>query len=350
VFVQVDTGSFELWVNPDCTTLGDGDRRFCEAVGKYDAGASTTASDFTGSKLLRYGIGEANITYVQDSIGLPGSAVMSGVQFGVATASEDQFAGILGIGYGQGISTRYPNFVDNLAAQGVTKVRAFSLAMGSKEDQEGVLVFGGVDTAKFGGPLARLPVIPAAQSPDGVPRYWVQMNGIDLTPPSGRTRPYASSEMPVFLDSGATLTLLPKGLADSIALDFGANGVDSSGFYNVDCKLADMPGTVNFRFPGITINVPYKEIIRELRTTPPRCYLGIVPNEDFVLLGDTFLRSAYGAFVFLCNLDLMSEWNVDTNSRHQSYSIPRATSSTWLPTAIVEPASWPSTRSVCCPP
>jgi hypothetical protein len=298
VFVQVDTGSFELWVNPDCTALSDGDRRFCEAVGKYDAQSSSTASDFTGSKVLRYGIGAANITYVRDSIGLAGSAVMSGVQFGVATASEDQFAGILGIGYGEGISTKYPNFVDNLAAQGVTKVRAFSLAMGSKEDQEGVLVFGGVDTAKFGGPLARLPVIPAAQAPDGIPRYWVQMDGIGLTPPSGVPRAYPSAELPVFLDSGATLTLLPKGLADTIARDFGASGVDSSGFYNVGCELANMQGTIDFQFPGITIHVPYKEIIRELRTTPPRCYLGIVPNEDFVLLGDTFLRSAYGMFVF----------------------------------------------------
>jgi hypothetical protein len=142
--------------------------------------------------------------------------------------------------------------------------------------------------------LAKLPIIPAAQSPDGVPRYWVSMTGLSLTPPSGRTKPYANSSLAVFLDSGATLTLLPKALADAVAADFGSKGVDDSGFYPIDCSLVNLNGSVNFAFNGVTIRVPYREMLRELRTTPPTCFLGIVPSADFTLLGDTFLRSAYG--------------------------------------------------------
>lgn len=64
-------------MNPDCTILSERDIRFCEAVGAYDATVSTTAGDFAGNKTLRYGIGAANITYITDSIGLPGSKLNS---------------------------------------------------------------------------------------------------------------------------------------------------------------------------------------------------------------------------------------------------------------------------------
>lgn len=242
---------------------------------------------------------------------------MRQVQFGVATTSEDQFAGILGIGYGEGVNTRYKNLVDELAAQGVTRTKAFSLGLGSKDEQEGAIIFGGVDSSKFSGPLARLPIVPADQSPDGVARYWVGMNSISLTPPSRRTRTYQNSSMPVFLDSGATLTLLPAGLADNIASDFGSPGIDANGFYPVSCTLVNLNGTLDFDFDGVKIKVPYKEMIRELRTTPPVCYLGIVPNSDFTLLGDTFLRSAYSTLEWKLGRNKTNEVRSRVRSRHQ---------------------------------
>lgn len=156
------------------------------------------------------------------------------------------------------------------------------------------MTFGGVDTSKFAGGLTPVPLIPAKDAPDGVPRYWVQLEGITLSPPGGaEAGPYAGSRTPVFLDSGATLTLLPPELAAAVAADFGAVGEDEDGFYAVDCGLVEMEGSLDFAFGGVTVRVPYKEMIRELRN-PPSCYLGIVPSEDFTLLGDTFLRSAYG--------------------------------------------------------
>ncbi|GKT49798.1 candidapepsin-3 [Colletotrichum spaethianum] len=322
VYAQLDTGSFELWVNPDCTVLAASDQRFCEAVGFYDPARSSTAEPMQTSKTLRYGIGAANITYVRDSLALAGSrSTMQQVQFGVATSSEDQFAGILGIGAGEGVNTRYKNLIDELAAQGVTRTRAFSLGLGSKDEQEGAIIFGGIDTSKFSGPLARLPIVPAEQSPDGVARYWVNMNSLSLTPPSRRTRVYANSSMPVFLDSGATLTLLPEDLANMVAADFGSPGVDANGFYPVSCSLVGLNGTVDFEFDGMKIQVPYSEMIRELRTSPPTCYLGIVPNSDFTLLGDTFLRSAYAVFDLDSNVAYLAQYN-NCGTRRMAISRP----------------------------
>lgn len=306
VFVQLDTGSFELWVNPNCTGLSLSDATFCSATGSYVPSKSTTAVTSTVKKTLAYGIGSADIIYVKDSIALPGAATpMTNVQFGVATTSVDEFSGILGIGYGQGLTTTYPNFVDQLSLQNQTTVKAFSVGLGSKTEQEGAIVFGGVDTSKFAGKLATLPIIPAADSPDGVPRYWVSMNNMSLTPPNGVTKTYANTSIDVFFDTGATLTLLPQALADAIGKDFGASAAGSDGYYTVDCALNDIAGTVNFAFDGVTIKVPYNEFIRETTSgDQTTCVLGITGSSSFTLLGDTFLRSAYGMSDMLSPFDL----------------------------------------------
>lgn len=220
---------------------------------------------------------------------------MSKVQFGVAFDTVDEFAGILGIGHGNNVTIRYNNFIDELERQGATETKAFSLALGSKDEQEGVVIFGGLDTSKFTGTLQTLPIIPAEASPDKVPRYWVNMTSLSLTPPSGQTKVYENTPMTVFLDSGATLTLLPTDLANAIAVDFGADPTTADGVYPVNCSLNDVPGTLDFAFDGVTIHVPYNELVRELQTTfGTQCYLGISPSDSFVLLGDTMLRSAYG--------------------------------------------------------
>lgn len=299
IFVQLDTGSFELWVNPNCATLqGSSDIRFCRAVGHYDSSSSSSAIELTTTNTLRYGIGSAQIQYVVDTVGLAGTdAVLRNVQFGVAIDTVDEFSGILGIGHGENVTIRYKNMVDQLADQGATSTKAFSLALGSKSEQEGVIIFGGLDTSKFTGALQTQPIIPARDAPDGVPRYWIDMESLSITPPSGKTKSYTNTSLPVFLDSGATLTLLPTQLADAIAADFGADSSAVDGFYLVDCEYNNQPGTLDFAFAGVTIRVPYREIIRQIPVAfGLQCYLGISPSEDFVLLGDTVLRSVYAVF------------------------------------------------------
>ncbi|KAK5655733.1 hypothetical protein OQA88_5270 [Cercophora sp. LCS_1] len=308
VYVQLDTGSFELWVNPDCSRVSGGDAVFCERAGRYDSQKSSTVESLGTSKTLRYGIGEANVSYVTDTITLAGSTTaLRDVQFGVASQSMDTFSGILGIGYGSGIATRYLNFVDQLAAQNATKVKAYTLALGSKDEQEGVIVFGGVDTSKFSGSLTRLPIIPAQSSPDKVPRFWVDMESITISPPGYPQRTYQNTKMPVFLDSGSTMTLLPPNITRAIAEDFGVKGPDANGFFRIDCALTKVNGTVDFAFNGLTVKVPYKELIREVPGVKPACFLGITPSETFTLLGDTFLRSAYAVFDFENNAIWMTQ-------------------------------------------
>lgn len=88
----------------------------------------------------------------------------------MAIDTSEEFAGILGIGHGENVTIRYKNMIDQLADQGVTSTKAFSLALGSKSEQQGVIIFGGLDTSKFTGTLQTQPIIPARDAPDGVPR------------------------------------------------------------------------------------------------------------------------------------------------------------------------------------
>jgi len=126
------------------------------------------------------------------------------------------------------------------------------------------------------------------------------MESLTLVPPGGNVKQYTNGSMAVFLDSGATLTLLPTALADAIAADFGAGSTNDNGFYSVDCDLNNQPGMLDFAFDGVTIHVPYKEMVREVQTGfGVQCFLGITPSDNFVLLGDTMLRSAYGKFLLL---------------------------------------------------
>ena len=44
-----------------------------------------------------------------------------------------------------------------------TNTKAFSLALGSKDEREGVVLFGGLDISKFAGFLQTLPIIPGSK-------------------------------------------------------------------------------------------------------------------------------------------------------------------------------------------
>ncbi|KAF4591401.1 eukaryotic aspartyl protease [Ophiocordyceps camponoti-floridani] len=299
VSVHLDTGSFELWVNPDCGRLGAADKTFCKSGGRYEPSQSDTSVTTDVQTTLRYGIGSANITYVEDSVAFPGTdSVMQGVRFGVADSSRDQFAGILGLGFGDGLAIPYPTFMDQLKAQKVTQTKTLAVGLGAKDEGGGTVTFGGLDTSKFSGRLAAVPIIPAKDSPDKVPRYWVTVESVSHSPPGKiDTTTLSRDPIDVFLDTGATLTFLPETVVDAMGRALNSTRLLGGGLRAVDCRLAKTDeGAFGFRFNGLTVFVPYDEMIREMPSRSGQgsvCYLGVMPSSKFALLGDTFLRSSY---------------------------------------------------------
>lgn len=163
VKVVIDTGSSELWVNPDCTTAASLPQQAeCLDNGAYSPSDSKSVDVSKLEAELKYGLGDAVIRYVRDDIALPDSDVdLEGVQFGVATESTYMSHGILGLSFGKGKNMKYNSFVDELVEQKLIDTRTVGVALGAKEEKEnsGLITFGGVDTKKFVGDLHSAPVL-----------------------------------------------------------------------------------------------------------------------------------------------------------------------------------------------
>jgi Eukaryotic aspartyl protease len=72
---MIDTGSFELWVDPDCSTVETSAlAQACKGNGNYDPRKSTSVKNLQQTKTLAYDKGSVNLQYVSDSIALPGSS------------------------------------------------------------------------------------------------------------------------------------------------------------------------------------------------------------------------------------------------------------------------------------
>ncbi|PQE34013.1 eukaryotic aspartyl protease protein [Rutstroemia sp. NJR-2017a WRK4] len=227
----------------------------------------------------------------------PGPTIKQ-LQFGVATSSKSLFAGIMGMSWGLGLGTGYYNIVDQLALQGITKTRAFSMDLGNVDTAAGSIIFGGVDTKKYYGSFSKNAIIPFYNSPDGFPRYWINMTSVSIrlnnqTQDSPITSPNFS--LAVIMDSGSTLSYFPPSLVNAMLTYFPGYVTKGGGLYTVPCSFKTGTGTMNFGFNGKIIRIPLAQFVWFNGAT---CYGPVAnPSEKTdAILGDTFMRGAYVVF------------------------------------------------------
>ncbi|RYP05267.1 hypothetical protein DL764_003928 [Monosporascus ibericus] len=294
VKVAVDTGSSELWVDPVCQTSQSLSQvEECIANGIYDPYQSDTFEDLNSNNTIPYGIGIVQIEY---GFADPSLAInLTDVQFGVATASRQLNEGIMGLSFGGNTpqaDLNYNNIVDELYLQNATQSRAFSVALGSSDsDNDSVVIFGGIDTSKYAGPLRTLSIL-GPQNGETIYRYWVQLDSIGSTV-DGSSHTYDNSSLPVVLDTGSTFCSLPRAVVSGMMEDLGGQ-IDSQGQILVDCSQVDNEDTFDFDFGNITIRIPYAQFV--VQANSEVCVLGAIPDDQIALLGDSFLRSAYVVF------------------------------------------------------
>lgn len=191
VSVAVDTGSSELWVNPDCslssraskTTDANGqvfeyvdndwtDPEVCKKRGRYEKSKSSTAKDSDlDNRTLQYADSTtAELSYVSDTITIGGLTIKNQV-FGVAGKSNGTGIGIMGFGpshYGFNNTQPYPLILASMAQQGVISSPVFSLNLRDYDNSTGALIFGGIDTKRYTGDLVKIPFEKFARAgPDG---------------------------------------------------------------------------------------------------------------------------------------------------------------------------------------
>ncbi|TVY38468.1 putative aspartic-type endopeptidase [Lachnellula subtilissima] len=288
VTVIMDTGSSELWVDPDCTNSYSPSE--CASFGRYIPSHSSTSRDLGTKFAIQYGIGSVNGEYFTDNLIMGGSlnggaARLNAQQFGVANTSMYTPLGIMGVGFGYQLDTNYYNIIDQLYVQGVTNSRAFSLDLASIDVSQGSIIFGGIDTMKYIGALEKRPIIPYRRAPDRYPRYWIYMTSVGVTPPGASpSAPVTGSgyNQAIFPDSGSTLSQLPTALVNALLSYFPDAVSQGSGAYTVPCSYRNQAGTIDFGFGNTTIHVSYHEWFW---FDGQSCWFGAQATQSTFLLG-----------------------------------------------------------------
>jgi hypothetical protein len=256
--LDIDTGSSDLWTNSATSQFCQQDNQ-CAASGTYDANSSSTYTYVNSDFYIKYADNSDAIgDYAKDTVTIGGTDV-KGVQFGIGYNSSSA-QGILGVGYETNEAAisidgkTYPNFPAILASSGVINSIAYSLWLNDYDANEGSILFGGVDSDKYTGELATVPII----KEDGVYQEFI-IGLSSLT--ADNQNIFANTPIPVLLDSGSSLSYLPDQYAEALYSIFSATYDANSGAATVNCNMASSSATVDFVFSGATISVPMRELV-----------------------------------------------------------------------------------------
>ncbi|RKF54455.1 putative aspartic-type endopeptidase opsB [Erysiphe neolycopersici] len=302
--LHLDTGSSDLWVNTQKSTLCSSRSRPCTGAGMYSANASTTYDFLASNFNISYVDGSgAEGDYVTDVLNLGGKSIGK-FQFGVGYKSSSP-QGILGVGYainevqiGRAGKRPYLNLPLRMVSDGLIKSSAYSLWLNDLDASTGNILFGGVDTAQYIGQLQTLPI----QRVGGVySEFLITMTGLSI----GEKVIATNIAQAVLLDSGSSLSYLPDDLTVALYNLMGAKYDENEGAAYVPCAYAQSSITVDFSFSGPVIKVDMSELVIPVTKVEsegplvfgdgtPACLFGISPaGSGSCVLGDTFIRSAY---------------------------------------------------------
>ncbi|KAL8718693.1 MAG: hypothetical protein Q9225_004194 [Loekoesia sp. 1 TL-2023] len=314
--VQIDTGSSDLWIpsaRSDLCLVGD-----CSQSGAFDDEASSTFDSTGNDWHISYG---DNSEYagllVRDTVTI-GEASLQNAEFAVVVQSANvpqtsldgvSTTGVWGISFDSAQSDvveegsrQYTGIVGLMKKAGFISRMAYSLWLNDPDASAGSILFGGVDSDKFEAPLIGLPIVPLSGDRQ-VSAMNVEFTSLSLNA-GGKTSVLQDNVVrSAILDSGSTGTLLPTDLATKFFDYFGAVRDPNVRRPLVSCSLANADAQFVYQFGGSSgpkISVPVADLIEphlpgvQFRDGSDACLLGVeAGGADFLLLGDTFLRSAY---------------------------------------------------------
>lgn len=309
----IDTGSSDMWVidgaNPYCATSRDQlsrGRIDCSDSGTFDQTSSSTFNVNNTDFFIRYGDGTvAEGDWATDTLTIQNQTIEN-MSFGLGLQSNSSI-GVLGIGYDTNEATlalsspyTYANLPIRLVQENIINTPAYSLWLNDVNADEGSLLFGGVDHAKYSGSLLKVPILKNSKTASKPTSFLIVMSSVKFNSGSS-SQEMLDTPYEALLDSGTSLSYFPQKVANNIFQAFDANFEPNVGFYVTTC---DMTGSLDYNFSGATITVNFNQLLLPLTNRrggavtfnngKAACAVGILPsNYPFALLGDTFLRSAY---------------------------------------------------------
>lgn len=254
------------------------------------------------------------------------------------------FAGKMGLGTVKNEDNFDQNstILDAMVANGLIQRRTYSIWLNTVESDKGGIVFGGVDTAKFEGDLKWIdmtapPFVALVGMSLTAGQISIASTGFNKRQADAVTEDEASATesadtsddddleealnealnfdpIGVIFDSSAAVSSIDRLRFEAYADAFGASKTDDLILYIVPCSF-DEEGSIGFKFgnldDGPIIEVPFSEFMIPIpdwmqpESGPltfddetPACWFGLSPldSNDTMILGQTFLRSAYVDF------------------------------------------------------
>ncbi|KAL9608005.1 MAG: hypothetical protein Q9167_007137 [Letrouitia subvulpina] len=344
----IDTGSADTWLPSIDSNICTENREACLKFGQYNISSSSTAKDLQKPFNTSYLDQSAYMgTFVIDTVSI-GGVTMENVQLGLATKGEGlistsagpRVTGMMGLVFETvenavitNGSMLYPTITSELKVQGLIHTQSLSMWLNTADSSDGSILFGGIDNAKFKGPLIGLPMT----WPSGpVKVFSVQFTSLSVSnggPPVTLTS--NTTILPAIIDSGSSVAMVPSFLAESIFRYFGAVTDDprlkQAGLGNggiVPCNLSTSVGTFVFGFGGPNgpkISLAASELVMPWAKNltfgdySPACLLGIRGwDSPHLLLGDSFLRSAYAVFDLETRQVALAQANTDPVTSSQA--------------------------------
>jgi hypothetical protein len=344
------------------------------ADGSFDSSQSSSFHKVAPGFNVSYGDGTVDTgDYFTDVVGLGGITIRN-MTMGLANVATNGpndptlVQGLLGVGnilleseYGI-LNETVPTIYDHLVSEGYINRAAFSLYLDDLDANTGSILFGAIDTTKFSGDLVSLPI----QKIEGLYeslylRYTVTITSISIQDDSGThalTDP--NFEVLALLDSGTSNQQLPDNVMTELVQGLGA--LENSGTALVPCGYQNANASLVYQFGGAKgpkISVPFSELVQSLQGAPtflngePVCEFLVMGGATLdgtteeVILGDSFLRSAYVVYDVANNEIAIAQAALNATSTSNILVIPSGTglprvSSTatlMLPTAAASAAA-----------
>lgn len=342
--LQIDTGSSDVWM----TASG---AAYCRHSAANCEGGTFTSSKSSSYKLEQQGAFEIQYVdntgssgdYFQDNFGI-GGVTIDALMMGLAQTTTIG-TGIIGVGFASdesicqsqaasqnsdGTCQTYPTVVEQLVNQKKISTRAYSLWLDDLEANAGSILFGGIDSSKYTGPLISLPIQPDSQS-GTITSFTVGWTGFTITTPKATETQFQPMDFDeaAILDSGTSTLLFPDDMFAAIAAQLGASYSSTLQSYLAPCYLKTANVTFDFTFGGNggpTVRVPVSEFLIDVTgenggqaptfsNGQEACELGFEGAQGRpILLGDTFLRSAYVVYDLDSQMISLAQTNFNPGS------------------------------------
>ncbi|KAF5236258.1 hypothetical protein FAUST_6606 [Fusarium austroamericanum] len=238
--------------------------------------------------------------YAKDTFNL-GDVKLDSFQFVATDVFNATVAGIVSIfGVGLPIGQRAANKFPSLpwALRNTCEINTAAYSLWLDDDQSGHFLFGGVNKAKYKGPLVTFPIPVTAPSDDEPDKLLVVMEGFGTTN-DGNSTTIEFYPRSVLLDTGTIKSRLTEDMALHVLATLG--GVISE-TYGAMVPCEENPKyTLDFTFGELTINVPLAHFTSKSNNAvgidgASYCSLFYDPKATNIILGDDFLKGAYVVF------------------------------------------------------